>query len=709
MCPWTRPTLFALLHHSNFVATAPILLKYHCATVDHHRPYFGLQHACTRFHYHAICASVPAQGNASICSPIIAVASCGEICHVVHHLHLHPSRQEGLGRQPYFYLTSPPVLSPPFVQHHLRHHVFGERVEMEEATTKEVSAHGAQTMASSTINTNITQSTQSARGAPIPKPTYFNVFSTKSVFGNDVEYVNLCGDDEEEPSLTAQFGGTLKNEVDACHQMDGQALQALAENGRMHVSNPSRGPDLRDLLKANDTRNAEEKREAKEAEQPSIMTQVLSTVDDRAPLSKNTPSPKPRKTPSKHMVRDSDTELRSHEIRAQQNDRSKILTTGSLLPRDRTLLSLMTMQKTGGFISSVLGAERSKGLAPEIQGIFPTVSKTSGELDRRSAPQKRKADDNVQEASSSTGFRPGKMTHAVKAARIGFTEPPKTIALATPPPTPLKPSFNDAPSTPCTPTPSTAIIISESEEETLDPLAFSLKPPIWTPWRGSEYQDLATAIATSLLIDKFATEHNRTHADVLSVLDATVLRPLRDVEEAKERAEKGLAQLFALYTDYGTPKRIWAKGSGYEIIGELKDVRLGEVIVVGKSCVEVDQDDDCFEGSTSDQSKRTKKPETVVIPITVLTRSDHQWLYGVLKEDKRKILGKVPRKPRPKALQVDTSTKLTDREREFMQIAKRGAVKRSLTPSPTSSSRSDAIFPDTMSSPSPTRRYSHKT
>jgi cohesin complex subunit SCC1 len=86
---------------------------------------------------------------------------------------------------------------------------------------------------------------------------------------------------------------------------------------------------------------------------------------------------------------DSELELANTQIRAQQNDRSKILKPASFLPRDPMLLALMNMQKNGGFISSILGDGRSLGWAPELRGVL------SVEVVRRSGELKRKRDSGV--------------------------------------------------------------------------------------------------------------------------------------------------------------------------------------------------------------------------------------------------------------------------------------------------------------------------
>lgn len=81
---------------------------------------------------------------------------------------------------------------------------------------------------------------------------------------------------------------------------------------------------------------------------------------------------------------DAETELSNAAIREHQNHRDKILKPASFLPRDPMLLALLNMQKSGGFVSSILGDGRSRGWAPELRGILS--------LEVVSRPQKRKRD-----------------------------------------------------------------------------------------------------------------------------------------------------------------------------------------------------------------------------------------------------------------------------------------------------------------------------
>ncbi|KAH0367269.1 hypothetical protein KCU65_g4660, partial [Aureobasidium melanogenum] len=86
----------------------------------------------------------------------------------------------------------------------------------------------------------------------------------------------------------------------------------------------------------------------------------------------------------KVLPADLTTELHNSQIRALQEDRSKILKAPTFLPRDPVLLALMEMQKNGGFVSNILGDGRSMGWAPELRGVLSLeVVRTAGELKRK--------------------------------------------------------------------------------------------------------------------------------------------------------------------------------------------------------------------------------------------------------------------------------------------------------------------------------------
>lgn len=98
------------------------------------------------------------------------------------------------------------------------------------------------------------------------------------------------------------------------------------------------------------------------------------------------------------IEQDTQTQLSTTEIREQQNNREDILKPASFLPRDPLLMALMNMQKSGGFVSSILRDGRSQGWAPELRGIL------SLEVVSRPA-QKRKRDSAVADVATADEAR----------------------------------------------------------------------------------------------------------------------------------------------------------------------------------------------------------------------------------------------------------------------------------------------------------------
>ena len=110
-----------------------------------------------------------------------------------------------------------------------------------------------------------------------------------------------------------------------------------------------------------------------------------STTFDEPPQVARRPAAKKRKI----LPTDTETTLSASLIKQQQNDRSAILKPVSLLPKDPLLLALMTMQQNGGFVSSIMGDDRTKGLAPQLQGLL------SFDAIRKAGSHKRKRDSGV--------------------------------------------------------------------------------------------------------------------------------------------------------------------------------------------------------------------------------------------------------------------------------------------------------------------------
>ena len=102
--------------------------------------------------------------------------------------------------------------------------------------------------------------------------------------------------------------------------------------------------------------------------------------NEKPKVVRDTHKPKKRKV----LLADFDTMIQQSQLKAQQNDRSKILRPQTFLSRDPMLLALMAMQRNGSFVSNVLGDGRSQGWAPELRGVFSVeMIKNSGELKRK--------------------------------------------------------------------------------------------------------------------------------------------------------------------------------------------------------------------------------------------------------------------------------------------------------------------------------------
>ena len=109
------------------------------------------------------------------------------------------------------------------------------------------------------------------------------------------------------------------------------------------------------------------------------------SMNDESAQASRQPVAKKRKV----LPTDTETTISASLIKQQQSDRSAILKPLSLLPKDPLLLTLMTMQQSGGFVSSIMGDDRTKGLAPQLHGLL------SLESIRKAGSHKRKRDSGV--------------------------------------------------------------------------------------------------------------------------------------------------------------------------------------------------------------------------------------------------------------------------------------------------------------------------
>ncbi|KAH8170173.1 conserved region of rad21 / rec8 like protein [Sarocladium implicatum] len=108
--------------------------------------------------------------------------------------------------------------------------------------------------------------------------------------------------------------------------------------------------------------------------------------------------PTQRAKKQKIMAPDEEISLSSTHIKQQQADRSNILRDPSFVYRNPYLLSLLEMQKTGGFVTNIIMDGRSSVWAPELQGMLG--------MDFRGANEhKRKRDSGVADVDSDQGAK----------------------------------------------------------------------------------------------------------------------------------------------------------------------------------------------------------------------------------------------------------------------------------------------------------------
>ncbi|PWW77395.1 hypothetical protein C7212DRAFT_174711 [Tuber magnatum] len=118
-----------------------------------------------------------------------------------------------------------------------------------------------------------------------------------------------------------------------------------------------------------------------------------------------------RQVRGRRVMVDSVTEIRAKQIKAQQEDRSKILIEPNFLPRDPGLLALLSLQKTRGFVQNVF---YPKNIAPELASFL------SPEFVRRMAELKRKRE--AEEAEGEEAVERAERPSPVKHPRLEIGE-----------------------------------------------------------------------------------------------------------------------------------------------------------------------------------------------------------------------------------------------------------------------------------------------
>lgn len=214
-------------------------------------------------------------------------------------------------------------------------------------------------------------SVEFGRDAPAPRPVEEDLFSDAGKF-NDVDVPLDLGEDEA--PLDKMDIGNDAPEEDMSHllqQEDGMDLGGDDEVDLGARDDENRFERVNTSPLSSAASEATEK--LNEGEEPKV-DQEDDIVVQQAHRAKR----------RKVMELDHVTDFNNNQIKAQQADRSGILKPTTFLPRDPVLLTLMSMQKNGDFVSSVLGEGRGRGWAPELRDLLSLDAvKEAGELKRK--------------------------------------------------------------------------------------------------------------------------------------------------------------------------------------------------------------------------------------------------------------------------------------------------------------------------------------
>ncbi|KAH7115545.1 double-strand-break repair protein rad21 [Dactylonectria macrodidyma] len=104
-----------------------------------------------------------------------------------------------------------------------------------------------------------------------------------------------------------------------------------------------------------------------EAEYTSLHRAELQELEEQRALMRR---PEQRTRKRKILVPDEEITLSSNQIQEQQANRDNITKPTTFIPRDPFLVALIEMQKTGGFVSSIMLEGRSSAWAPELRGML---------------------------------------------------------------------------------------------------------------------------------------------------------------------------------------------------------------------------------------------------------------------------------------------------------------------------------------------------
>lgn len=208
------------------------------------------------------------------------------------------------------------------------------------------------------------------RDAPAPRPVEEDLFSDAGKF-NDGDDLELDLGDDDAP-------------MDKMDLDDGHDMNDLLPDAPMDFGNDEFGGG--ETPRPADTRferDTESPLSDAGSDQMNLLEEEFNREESDTPDATSAQQGQRTKR-QKLMALDKEVAISSSKFKDQQNDRSSILKPASFLPRDPVLLTLMTRQQNGDFVSSVFGEDRGRGWAPELRGMLSLSSaKKAGELKRK--------------------------------------------------------------------------------------------------------------------------------------------------------------------------------------------------------------------------------------------------------------------------------------------------------------------------------------
>lgn len=230
------------------------------------------------------------------------------------------------------------------------------------------------------------RSLEVGRDAPLPRPASEEVAPSPKPLEDDGLILDIG--DGEDTFLPATDLGRRPSIGDDDVPMGGMEDETILDEDQPRPPTP--------LDEAEEGQEAEERRRESASPLSSARSSVARELEETFHFDQDATAMEPEEELAtapqrikrrKILQADTDTEYTQSQFKAQMNDHTKILKQPEFLPRDPMLLALMNMQKSGGFVSSILGEGRSQGWAPELRGILSLeVVRRSGELKRKRGP-----------------------------------------------------------------------------------------------------------------------------------------------------------------------------------------------------------------------------------------------------------------------------------------------------------------------------------